>query len=115
MMGDIGMEKAIEKLEAEIKDSKEHYVVMVGKCMIDHIKNNPADAAAIMVEGKTIAGSLIFMQDKAMKNIANGCAMFTPDEGISIIMEYYGLGAKAQTIMEPKKRINLDIDSLLDI
>lgn len=109
------LEQAISKLETEIKDSKEHYVVMVGKCMIDHIKNNPADAAAIMTEGKTVAGSLIFMQDKAMKNIANGCAMFTPDEGISIIMEYYGLGAKAQAIMEPKKRINLDIDSLLDI
>ena len=109
------LKQALAKIEAEIKESKEHYVVMVGQCMIDHIKNNPADAAAIMVEGKTIAGSLAFMKEKARNNAADRFAMFTPDEGISIIMEYYGLGAKAQTIMEPKKRINLDIDSLLDI
>lgn len=109
------LEQAIAKIEAEIKESKESYVVMVGKCMIDHLKSNPKDAAAIMAEDKTIAGSLAFMQEKARANATGGYAMFAPDEGISIIMEYYGLGTNAKPITEPKKRINLDIDSLLDM
>ena len=109
------LEQAIEKIEAEIKESKESYVVMVGKCMIDHLKSNPADAGAIMAEGKTIEGSLAFMKEKARANAAGGYAMFAPGEGTSIIMEYYGLGTKAKPVTEPKKRINLDIDSLLDM
>jgi len=110
------LEQAIEKIETEIKESKESYVVMVGKCMIDHIENNPADAVAIMAEGKTIAGSLAFMEEKARKNAAGGYAMFTPDEGFTIIMEYYGLnGTNMPTVPEKKNRIDLDVDALLDI
>ena len=116
MMGDIRMEKAIAKLEEEIKESKEPYIKFIGQYMIDHIKGTPADAAAIMQEGKTVDGSLAFMKDKAKAKATGGCAMFTPDEGFAIIMEYYGLNeTDVPAPMEKKNRINLDIDALLDI
>jgi len=109
------MEKAIAKLEEEIKESKEPYIKFIGQYMIDHIKGTPADAAAIMQEGKTVDGSLAFMKDKAKAKATGGCAMFTPDEGFAIIMEYYGLQGETATIkaQEPPKRINLNIDELL--
>lgn len=109
------LEKAIEKLQQEMAASKEPYVKFIGQYMLDHIKGRPADAAAIMQEGKTIAGSLAFMREKAKKKAAGGYAMFTPDEGFEIIMEYYGLGEKTKPILESKNRIDIDIDSLLDM
>lgn len=109
------LEQAIAKIEAEIKESKEPYVKFIGQYMIDHIKGTPTDAAAIMKNGKTVTGSLAFMKEKARKNATGGCAMFTPDEGFAIIMEYYGLQGDAIVTksQETPKRINLNIDDLL--
>ena len=110
------LEKAIEKLQQEMTASNEPYVKFIGQYMLDHIKGRPADAAAIMAEGKTIAGSLVVMKDKAKKKATGGCAMFTPDEGFAIIMEYYGLnGTNMPIVPEKKNRIDLDVDALLDI
>jgi hypothetical protein len=109
------LEQAIAKIEAEIKESKEPYVKFIGQYMLDNIKGRPADATAIMQEGKTIAGSLAFMREKAKKKATGGYAMFTPDEGFEIIMEYYGLQGSAPAAPAVKNRIELDIDALLDV
>jgi len=109
------LEQAIAKIEAEMEASKEPYIKFIGQYMIDHIKGTPTDAAAIMQEGKTVAGSLAFMKAKAKTKATGGYAVFTPDEGFAIIMEYYGLQGETATIkaQEPPKRINLNIDELL--
>lgn len=112
------LEQAIEKLQQEMNASKEPYIGFIGQYMLDHINGRPADAAAIMQNGKTIAGSLAVMKDKAKKKATGGCAMFTPDEGFTIIMEYYGLqgelpAAPAAPVPEPKGKIDIDIDELL--
>ncbi len=110
------LEKAIEKLQQEMAASKEPYVKFIGQYMLDHIKGRPADAAAIMQEGKTIAGSLAFMREKAKKKATGGYAMFTPDEGFEIIMEYYGLQGSAPVAApapESAGKIDIDIDELL--
>ena len=110
------LEKAIEKLRQEMDASKEPYIIFVGQYMIDHIKGRPADAAAIMAAGKTITGSLSVMKENARKKAKGGCAIFTPDEGLAIVMEYYGLQGANQTATpkpEPTRKIDIDIDELL--
>lgn len=101
-MGDIGMEKAIEKLEAEMKVSKEPYVQLIGQYLIDHVRDNPVDAVHILNEKKSVAGSLEHMKNMAKKKQKNGYAIFTPDEGFAIILEYYGIETRKTVIENPK-------------
>lgn len=104
MMGDIGMEKAIEKLQKEMKTSKEPYVQLIGQYLIDHVRENQADAVHVLDEKKSIAGSLEHMKNMAKKKQKNGYAIFTPDEGFAIILEYYGIETR-KTVIENHKTV----------
>jgi len=86
-------ERAIDKIRDEMAAAPENtYVQFVGNYLTDHLKKHPSDAAAILSDGKTIAGSLKAMEDYARKQPRSGnCAVVTPEDGYRIVREYFGI------------------------
>lgn len=95
---DIMLEKAKEKLRTEMEQNKDNgYIQFIGQALLDHLRNAPGAAEAILTEGKSIAKSLDAMEMAARKKPRKGnCVMLTPDEGMKIILEYFGINASAQ-------------------
>lgn len=94
------LKKAIEKLEAEITvaDKDDEYTPFIGSQVMDHIRKNPNDAVLILADNKTIKGSISAMSAEAEKKKKNGRSMFTPAQGMAIVMKYYGIN-----VDEPNK------------
>jgi hypothetical protein len=89
------METAIKKLETEISSTPNNqYVKLIGEFLIGHVKSNPAEAAKIMAEDKTIAKSLEAMKNEAKKKAVNGMAMLTDEEGFAIVLKYFEIGGE---------------------
>lgn len=91
------LESAIDKLKTEMQQNQNNgYIQFVGQALIDYIKDIPSAAAAIMADGKTIAKSLNVMSTEAKKKPGIGnMAILTPDEGMKIVLQYFGIAAPA--------------------
>lgn len=96
------IEKAIEKIKAEMEKNKAPHIQVVGNYLLKQIEINKAAATAIVKEGKTIKGSVENMQKEAKKNAVNGCGVLTDAEGFEIVRKYFGFEAVQDEIMEVK-------------
>lgn len=87
------LEMAKQKLQSEMDQNKANgYIQFIGQELLNYLKENPGSASEIMSEGKTIAKSLSAMEVEARKKPRTGnCAMITPDEGMKIILQYFGI------------------------
>lgn len=94
------IEKAIEKIKAEMEADKSGYTQVVGKYLLQQIEINKGAADKIVNEGKTIKGSIQEMTKEAKKNASNGCGVLTDAEGFSIVARYYGFEAVQDKILE---------------
>ncbi|MEN6316716.1 MAG: hypothetical protein ABFD25_20970 [Clostridiaceae bacterium] len=109
------LERAIQKLKTEMQQNQNNgYIQFVGQALIDYIKDIPSAAAAIMADGKTIAKSLEAMSAEAKKKPRIGnMAMLTPDEGIKIVLQYFGINSPCAndggTSFTPTHSENFDI------
>lgn len=125
------IEKARLKIEEELKNSKNPALTEIGAYLLKQLEINAASARAIVKEGKTVNGALLYMMDIARKDYmikdgATGAAYIPPNEGYKIVNKYFEIEAvqdkmiKVETeeikedlnIKEEKKRIefsaNLD-------
>lgn len=94
------MEKAIEKLQKEMK-SKDKYIQVIGTYLIGYVNQNKDFAEHIVKEGRTIAGSLSAMKSEAKKNQSGGVGILTDEEGFEIVVKYFE--APVEVKEEPKK------------
>lgn len=121
------IEKAIEKLKAEMTKNNNPYVQVVGQFLIDYVTENPVVAEKLLKEDKTIIKSLDEMKSAAKKKQSGGCAVLTDQEGFEIVLKYFGIDGKvkpsAPTIKlteEPaiqktdKSKADIDFDVSLD-
>jgi hypothetical protein len=119
------LEKAIEKLKAEMEKNKDSYVQIIGNYLEQYIKLHPEEAEKILGEGKTIAKSLDEMTNAVRKKAVNGRAMLTDQEGYEIVLKYFGINGQAsvstmahveaKVMPEIKQAIkNIDFDVSLD-
>jgi hypothetical protein len=92
------VEKAMEKIRTEMEQNKGNgYIQFVGQALLDRLRDIPNNAAAILTEGKTIAKSLDAMAAEAKKKPRFGnCAMITPDEGMKVVLGYFGIDQPVQ-------------------
>ncbi|MBE0451966.1 MAG: hypothetical protein IBX70_14155 [Clostridia bacterium] len=112
------LNEAIKKIQDEIDSEKNnHYVQYVGKYMIEHLNKNQGYAENILDESKSIKGSLKKMEEEAKKVKQGNMAMFTPDEGLKIVLEYFNI---KMVETDPKKddvqlrrNLNINLDELL--
>jgi hypothetical protein len=97
------LNKAIEKLKAEIGANKNNeYIKVVGEFLLNFLGEHPEAAEKIMTADKTIAKSLDEMKRIASTKKVGNMAMFTPQEGFSIVMKYFGIesGVAPQQVIE---------------
>lgn len=114
----IMLNEAIKKIQDEIDNEKNnHYVQYVGKYMIEHLNKNQGYAENILDESKSIKGSLKKMEEEAKKVKQGNMAMFTSDEGLKIVLEYFNI---KMVETDPKKddvqlrrNLNINLDELL--
>jgi len=83
-------QEAILKLKNEVAENPDNpYVSYIATSLIGHIELSEELAEYILKEGKTIKGSLKAMEDVARANKTGNMAMFTPDQGLTIVFNYY--------------------------
>lgn len=104
------LEQALKKLQDEMdKEKNNSYVVFIGGYLKTHIQAHPADAALIMDEKKTIAGSLEKMKGIASKQKIGNVAVIAPDQGFKIINEYFGIHGEMPAAAEPKAPVPVEV------
>jgi len=82
--------KAKEKLQAEIEQSNNESIKVIGEYLIKELSINTELAEIIAKSDKTIAKSLDAMKHEASKQKVGNMAVLTQDEGFSIVLKYYG-------------------------
>lgn len=108
------LEDAIRKIEAEKLEKQDNpYVTYIADYLVDKLKSNPSWSEKILDEGKTILGSLTYMRGEASKVKKGGVAMFTPDEGFKIVLDYFGIDEVKESKSNKGKIINISLDDLL--
>ncbi|QRG66948.1 Cas9 inhibitor AcrIIA9 family protein [Brevibacillus choshinensis] len=80
---------AISKLKTEITESKNPYVQLVGQFLLQHLEQNPDDAACILKTDKSIMKSLDAMRKVAEKKKVGNMAVLSDDEGFAIVLNYF--------------------------
>ena len=116
------MNEAIKKLEDEMKkEAANAYVQYVGQKLLEHVEMHHECAEKIIRDGLTIKGSLKKMRDEASKVKVDNMAMFTPDQGMKIVFDYFGIEAGSQVDLETvntpatvksSKLLDINIDEL---
>ena len=92
------VEQATAKLMTELRMEGVHpYVSAIGNFLLDFLKDNPSSAKKIMVEGKTIIGSMKAMRKLAEKQKVDNCAVLTPEQGFKVVLDYFDIKAKDTT------------------
>lgn len=117
------LNQAIKKLQDEIKKEQKGgvsvYVNLIGNYLIKHISNNPIDAEKIVIDGKTITGSLKAMEAEAKKKKVGNMAILTPEEGFKIVFDYFGiksgtiLGEPVPDTQSKNNSLDISLDDLL--
>ena len=114
------MEKAIEKLRAEMEEQKDNiYTQYIGEYLLKYISENPQYSGNIIKTDKNIAGSLNYMSEKAKERARDGMAIFTPEEGFAIVLDYFEINegaAPVLSVVKPNtntKKKNISLDDLL--
>ncbi len=96
------IEKAAEKIKAEMEKDKAPYIQVIGNYLLKQIEINKTAATAIVKEGKTIKGSVEEMRKEAQKKAVGGCGILTDAEGFEIVRKYFGFEAIQDEIMGVK-------------
>ena len=99
------IEKAIEKIKAEMEKNKDNgNVQVIGNFLLKQIDINKDAAAGILQEEKTILKSIDEMQKEALakvkKKTGTQCIAMDPVEGFKIVMKYFSFEAVQDKILE---------------
>lgn len=82
---------AMDKIRDEMAKNGGRYVQVVGEYMTAYLLAHPEAEAAILSEGKTIAGSLKVMEAEARKVKTGNVAVLDDQTAFGIVLQYYGL------------------------
>lgn len=100
------IEKAIKKINDEIKKENNPYVKVIGQYLLGIVKNNEDAAEKILAEDKTIMKSLDEMRKEAEKVKVGNMAMLSDEEGFAIVLKYFGI--------EKEENNNIDNSKVID-
>jgi len=108
------LQQSLQKLQKEVGDQpKNEYIQYIGAELIKFLRANEDKASLFLANDKTIQGSLLAMRKAAEKKKSGNMAVLTPDEGMAVVLEYYGI---QQKIAEPEPVVvgfSVDLDDLL--
>jgi pantoate kinase len=95
---------ATEKLKAEMKlHDKEESIQKIGNFLLQQLSENPEVAEKLLDPNKSIVKSLENMQNEVKKSIEKlkktgvVTAVLTDEEGLKLVLKYYGIKEKAES------------------
>lgn len=95
-------EQALTKLRNEMANNKANtYVQVIGEFLLQYVADNPNSAEKILGEKKTIVDSLNAMHKEAEKKKQNNVAVLTDEEGMTIVLRYFGITGKVNKSAAP--------------
>lgn len=100
------IERAIKKINDEIKKENNPYVKVIGQYLLSIVKNNEDAAEKVIAEEKSIMKSLEEMRKEAEKVKVGNMAMLSDEEGFAIVLKYFGIGKE--------ENINIDAVKVID-
>jgi len=105
---------AIAKIKAEMDANITNgYIQAVGSFLLAYVEKNPSAAHQVSAADKTIAKSLEAMRTEASKNKVNNVAVIAPQEGLAIILKYFGItGYVPPTFGGPSETIAVTPDTV---
>ncbi|ANY70432.1 hypothetical protein BBD42_30995 [Paenibacillus sp. BIHB 4019] len=105
------LQQALRKLQADIgsADKVNKYVPVIGGFLINHIRENPTHSHLILVEGKSVEGSIQAMQQAAIHS--NGA--LTDEEAFAIVLQYFGVSVPKKEAEAAPVHFNVSLDDLL--
>ncbi|MCM3113623.1 Cas9 inhibitor AcrIIA9 family protein [Lederbergia lenta] len=113
-------QRAFKKLDSEMNQNKSNaYVQSIGQFLKQHIEKHNNAAEAILATDKTIEKSLDLMKEEAKKKAVNGFAMFTPEEGFALVLNYFQIRVEQIEVPEPQipvkkaNRFDVKLDDFL--
>lgn len=93
------LEKAIEKIKAEMDGNKaDPYVYVMGEFLLNQLTLNPEASEKVLLDGKTIKGSMKELEKIAKGKAVNGCGMISDQEGYGIVLKYFGIRATGPVV-----------------
>jgi hypothetical protein len=108
------LQQALQKIQQEIGEkSKDDYVRFVGAELMKYVHENPERAGLFLAEGKTISGSLSELRKVAEKKKTGNTAVIAPDEGMAIILEYFGVPRQPVAPEPVAVGFSISVDDLL--
>lgn len=100
------IERAIKKINDEIKKENNPYVKVIGQYLLSIVKNNEDAAEKVIAEEKSIMKSLEEMRKEAEKVKVDNMAILSDEEGFAIVLKYFGI--------EKEENINIDAVKVID-
>lgn len=98
------MQAALDKLNHEMTKVANPYVQVVGDFLKQFLVSNPNCAEKLLVNNKTILGSLDAMKKEAEKVKVGNCAVMTDQQGFAIVLQYFDINKK----ITPSEKISTD-------
>lgn len=99
--------KAITKINDEMKKENNPYVKLIGEYLLEVIKNNETAAEKILDKDKSIMKSFDEMRKVAEKVKVGNMAMISDEEGFSIVLKYFGIEKSEPKVIDDIKAVNI--------
>ena len=99
--------KAITKINDEMKKENNPYVKLIGEYLLEVIKNNETAAEKILDKDKSIMKSFDEMRKVAEKVKVGNMAMISDEEGFSIVLKYFGIEKSDTKVIDDIKAVNI--------
>lgn len=100
------IDRAIEKIQAAIDESKDPMQQVLGQQIIDNITTN-ARARMILEEGKTLPGCKKEMDKFAAANKKGNQSVVSPKQAEEVIFKYFGFDNAATSEKKPAGIVNI--------
>lgn len=108
------LQEALQRIQKEVGDNAGNKMIaFVGGELIKFVRANPDKAELLAAADKSIKGAFDAMRKAAEKVKVGNMAVLAPDEGMAVVMEYYGI---KRDMPEPEPvpvGLNINLDELL--
>ncbi|KEQ25554.1 hypothetical protein [Paenibacillus tyrfis] len=105
------VQAALRHIQKEVGDNaKDKMYAYVGGQLMKFIRENPDKAPLFTAPGKSINGSFEAMRKVAEKVRVGNTAALDPDEGMAIVLEYYGIKQEKPAPARETVDVGLSVD-----